>query len=60
MSHKMPPHDTEFEGQVDTKDVIDALIETLLDFKSRSDHIIKLNFTSSMLHMKLNIKLEKK
>lgn len=60
MSQKMPAHDEEFEGQVDAKDVIDALIETLLDYKNRSDHIIKLNFTSSMFHMKLDIKLEEK
>ena len=60
MSSKIPPYDTEFEGQVDTKDVIDALIDTLLDFKNRSDHITKLEFTSSMFHMKLDIKLEEK
>jgi len=57
---KMPPHDTEFEGQVNVEEVIDALIETLLDFKKRKDHITNLNFESSMFHMKLNIKLEKK
>ena len=58
--NKIPPHDEAFEGQVDPKDVIDALIDSLLDFKNRSDHIIKLNFTSSMFHMKLDIKLEEK
>jgi len=57
---KIPPHDVDFEGQVDTGDVIDALIITLLDFKKRKDHVTKLNFTSSMFHMKLDIKLEKK
>ncbi len=58
--NKIPPHDEAFEGQVDPKDVIDALIDSLLDFKNRSDYIIKLNFTSSMFHMKLDIKLEEK
>jgi len=57
---KMPPHDTEFEGQVDPADVIDALIVTLEDFKKRYGHIIKLNFESSMFHMKLDIKLEER
>ncbi len=58
--NKIPPHDEAFEGQVDPKDVIDALIDSLLDFKNRSDYIIKLNFSSSMFHMKLDIKLEEK
>jgi len=57
---KMPPHDTEFEGEVDMAEVIDALIDTLLDFKNRKDHITKLKFESSMFHMKLDIKLEQK
>jgi len=60
MNQKMPPHDTDFEGQVDIEEVIDALIKTLQEFKERKDHIIKLNFESSMFHMKLDIKLEQK
>ncbi|MEK0347909.1 MAG: hypothetical protein QQN44_06225 [Nitrosopumilus sp.] len=57
---KIPPHDVDFEGKVDFEDVIDALIKTLQDFRKRKDHVVKLNFTSSMFHMKLDIKLEKK
>ena len=58
--NKIPPHDEEFEGEVEASVVIDALIETLSDFKTRSKNIVKLNFESSMFHMKLDIKLEEK
>ena len=57
MSSKLPPHDEEFAGQVDLGDAIDDLIVTLQDFKKRKTHIIKMNFESSMFHMKLDIKL---
>lgn len=57
---KIPPHDTDFEGSVKVEDVIDSLIETLQDFKKRASHVSKLNFESSMFHMKLDIKLEQK
>ncbi len=53
----MPPHDEEFEGQVDLGDAIDDLIVTLQDFKKRKTHITQMKFESSMFHMKLDIKL---
>ena len=57
---KLPPHDEEFSGNVEPEVVIDALIESLQDFKSRAKNIVKLTFSSSMFHMKLDIKLEQK
>ena len=57
MSSKLPPHDEEFEGQVDLADAIDDLIVTLQDFKKRKTHITMMKFESSMFHMKLDIKL---
>lgn len=57
MSSKIPPHDEEFSGDVDLGVAIDDLIKSLEDFKKKKTHIIRMNFESSMFHMKLDIKL---
>jgi len=61
MSHeKLPPHDTEFEGHVTIEAAIDSIIETLQDFKTRKDNIVKMNWTSSMFHLKIDMRLAEK
>ena len=50
-------HDTFFEGPVSEEEAIDSIITTLNDFKSRKDKIIKMNWTSSMFHLKLDMRL---
>lgn len=60
MVDEIPPHDTDFEGEVSMDAAIDSIIETLQDFKKRQEHIIQMNWTSSMFHLKLKMRLAEK
>lgn len=57
---EIPPHDEDFKGEVSTVKALDAIIKTLEDFKIRAGFINILEFDSSMFHMNLKIKLDKK